>query len=297
MELSMRDAHAGRKNAMEVRCWCVIVGIGAVLSMTGCASNSVPAGSTLPPPDPATNSATYVGSAVPGYWNLTVDDTGKNFSNAGQSLNPASTGYTSTAGSGQFKQTDGILDLGSYGKAVERASRVAVLRPGDSTAIAIPMIAESSCFAINGKQRYVFLQTASSHTSNYIHMFSYGTFVVSTNTAGSTWNFEDLHTYGLNTASMLVENTEYPNIFSAACAAVNGAGMVTPNASAFPVDSTATNATARIAPTFRFQPAGAMLADQSPVYQQSLSLADAQGWIGVAAPSSAVKSSDVATGT
>jgi hypothetical protein len=266
----------------------VAVAITGLLS--GCSGGSpsqlLPV-SPLPPPPQPTNTAAYVGSQAPGYWDFTVDTTQNLFS------------YQALSGgvpaqSGAFTVTSGVLSLVNgqgvpIAKAVAQLGGGAMLRPGDPTAAPVAMVQQSDCFAINGNLRYIYaalpgqVPLTASQTNT-----GYGTFVVSTSSDGKTWNFGDLHNYVLTTfaggpLAAGTENGRDPVTFSATCASSHGQGTVSADPAAFPVDQTGVP----VLPAFHFDSAGAFVEDRST----------GVSWIGFAMPSAAIKASDVAAGT
>lgn len=192
---------------------------------------------------------------------------------------------TATSNQGSFFQTtNGILNLGnakgaSLGMAAELPGRAALLRPGDNTTFPVPMVPQSDCFAITGKQRYIFSIPSSQSNSTSFDSIGYGTFVASTSSDGSAWNFEDLHSYVLTdyVHSAGTEDGREPVTFSAGCSGKNGQSAVTlPSTTVF---------NQQPLPTFNFHSAGSFEASSA-----------GNTWIGFAMPSTAISPADVAKG-
>jgi len=208
---------------------------------------------------------------------MTIDDSQKAYTY--QSLTPPATSQGSF-----FQATNGILNLGNVkgvalGKAVELPGRAALLRPGDNTALPVPMVQQSACFAITGKQRYIFSVPPPS-TSTSFYQAGYGTFVADTSSDGSAWNFEDLHSYALTSyiTSVGTENGQNPVAFSATCSGKNGQSIVA-------LSPTASFNNQPI-PSFNFHPGGPFEASSA-----------SSTWVGFAMPSAAVSPAAVATGS
>lgn len=256
--------------------------------LAGCSGGGVTLPSSPLPPVPAASNATaYVGPQAPGYWTLSVDDTQNVFSY--QPLSGATT-------SGGFALTYGILDLGnlqgvSLGKAVAQPAGGALLRPGGTATFPVTMVQQSDCIPVTGNLRYIYaaLLGQTLQEGQNVNSTGYGTFVVSTSSDGTSWNFSDVHNYVLTELqggafAAGTENGSDPATFSAACSKNPTTGTVAADANpAFPPDSTGMPSL----PSFHFNPAGAFVEDRST----------GESWMGFAMPQAAIKPSDVATGT
>jgi hypothetical protein len=259
--------------------------------LAGCSSNTT-SSSRLPSTTTVASKNTYVGSQDPGIFTMTLDNSADTFAYQ-QTTNYA---LTTTSQSGSTTSTSGFLDFGtsngtSLGKAIELGGSMALLRPGAGTAYLgrygwstsivlgrylIPMVAESSCFAIsNGPVRYVFLDDNTG---------SYGTFVVSTDSTGTNWYFTDVVD---SSGNALLG----PEEFNATCAESNGAAVVTAESD---LTYTSLNVGENDVPAFYFHPNGGMFMTRNP---SALTIngnkAVYETWVGFAAPTSAPTASQL----
>ena len=255
---------------------------------------------TLPNPPTPASTTVYVGIDNPGYYSLTLDDAQNQFSYV-----PVT--YPAAAKGSQFVKADGVLNLGSLGGiplglAVEQPGEAATLRPGDSTAYPVISVAEADCFAITGRQRYVYLALGphggGSVSDGTALNPTYGVFTVSTSTDGKSWTIGDNHGYAMPAIGQPnaspTENGTDPLTYAATCASTDSVGTVTSNPAAafvFPQSSPGTN------PTFHFHPNGLFVEDRTPAQQPANDSSAHYGQVGIAVPNAAVSVSDVSKGS
>ncbi|MBB5055585.1 hypothetical protein HDF16_000254 [Granulicella aggregans] len=265
---------------------------------TGAPDNSANL-SPLPPVITPASTTTYAGVDNPGYYSVILDDVQKQFSY--QAIT-----FPAAAQAGYFNETDGVMNFGNTsgaqrGLAVEQPGSAGVLRPGDVTAFPVPLVAQSDCFAIIGRLRYIYLTMgphAASGTADESSLTpAYGTFTTSTSTDGKSWTFGDNHGYQIpyyGAGSAQTENGTDPLTYAATCASSNGVGTIAANPSAVfvtPQDSPASN------PTFHFNPNGLFVEDRSPTQAPAMTRSALYGEIGMAVPNFPISTTDLATGT
>jgi hypothetical protein len=283
----------------------------AVLLLAGCGgagSNSTsiivnPSGvASMPtPPAPASSNA-YIGSQGPGVWSLSLDDSKDTFSYQPVTFpNSPNTPVT-----GSFQAKNGFLSLGtangaSLGYVLEVPGRMALLRPGDSTASLVVSVPQTTCYTIPYRLRFEFVgmqagaaSPAPPTNNTSTPYFAYGSFVVNTDTSGSSWQFQDLQgsaPYG-------------PSVFTGACAATSGqattalSGEGLMNQFNYGDQNSLFNSLVNYSTTFEMGPSGIFILDQSnPSAIASQGQAQGAASAGVAQPSAPLSTSAVAAGT
>jgi len=249
------------------------------LLLAGCGGSGSMSGSTqstgLPTPAAAATTNTYTGSQGPGLWSLTLDDKVDTFSYQAASASSATTGTTST--------DDGFLKLTSSGSstagyALEIPGRVAFLRPGGTSTALVAAVPSTSCLSIGGYLTFQFDSLTTIGDSNFGHL------VASTSTDGSSYTFGDQIQYELNGIPSLINGGDsYPSTFAATCSVNNGVARITAS----------TTTAIPVSPTILIGPSGFYVEDQSGIASLRSS-ADGATFSGVAQPTSALTTSDVA---
>ena len=171
----------------------------------------------LPTPAAAGPVNTYTGAQSPGQWSLTLDNTSTTFS-----YQPVT--YPAAATRGNLQVGGGFSSLGTGGLALEVLGQAAVLRPGTSASTRVFAVPQTSCYAVTGKIRFQYIDLFPGTLVNVLtnspggfDPLGYGSVVASTDSAGKTWQFENLQgNYLLTTPASL---TFGPATFTGTCAA------------------------------------------------------------------------------
>jgi hypothetical protein len=253
------------------------------------------------PPAPAAANI-YIGSQGPGVWSLSLDDSKDTFSYQPFTFpNSPNTPVT-----GNFQARNGFLSLGSangasLGYVLEVPGRMALLRPGDSTASLVVSVPQTTCYSIPYRLRFEFVGMQAGAASptpptndTSTPYFAYGSFVVNTDTNGSSWQFQNLQgsaPYG-------------PSVFTGACAAtsgqaatvLSGEGLI--NQFNYGEQNSLFNSLVNYSTTFEMGPSGIFILDQSnPTAIASQGQVQGAASAGVAQPSAPLSTSAVAAGT
>jgi hypothetical protein len=279
--------------------WVVGCGSSTKITIVGNPTGvaSLPAEST---PGPIN---TYVGTQSPGAWTVSLNDT-----NSTYSYQPITfPGSPNTPASGAFTSSHGFLDLGhandsSLGYILEVPGRFAMLRPGDTTAPLIVGVPQASCYPIPYRLRfeYVGMEAGSDEGGNDALIAggasagsgAYGSFVINTDAAGASWQFQD-------SAGNAVLG---PSGFAGNCTVAGGATTVNLSGEGLfdqynygtSLAFTNQNSTS----TFQMGPSGIFIIDQSDTTARTQApQLKGSGIAGVAQPTSAVSTTDISTGT
>ncbi|MBV8672594.1 MAG: hypothetical protein JOZ33_04100 [Acidobacteriaceae bacterium] len=267
---------------------------------------------SLPTPPPPASANTYTGSQSPGQWSLNLDDSKNTFSYQALTY-PAS---PNTPVSGSLQNTNGFLNLGtsngtSLGYVLEVQGRTAVFRPGDSTIAPVMSVPQTSCYPITGRLRFQFIAMQAgpypsspaggegSYTGSLLY---YGSFVASTNSDGSSWQFGNLQGSSIAVSgegSGLVAGISGPLSFMGSCKASNGqasiaiSGTTVFNGLWAPSNQYTPNPPSNTVTTLDVGPTGFFALDQSV---PSTTPPTGGAVIGVVEPSSPLSTSDIEAG-
>lgn len=275
---------------------CVLACLSAVAGCGGSNPTTIvgnPTGvASLPAPPAPSASNVYVGSQGPGVWSLSLNDSANTFSyqpvTFPDSPNTPVTGTTSPA--------NGFLRLqstsGGSGYALEVQGRLAMLRPGDTTAQLVVGVPQTTCYPIPYRLRFEFVGMQAGISSDAVASpLAYGSFVANTDSSGASWQFQNLQ-----------GNAPFgPAIFSGSCAsasgqtsiALSGVGVI----NQYNYGSSIFDSLTNITTTFTMGPTGIFVIDQSnPTYDPSQGQVAGSASAGVAQPSAPLTTSSVAAG-
>jgi hypothetical protein len=267
---------------------------------------------SLPAPPTPAAANTYIGSQSPGLWSLGLDDSKNTFSYQPLTYPPS----PNTPVSGLFQQSNGFLNFGqsnggSLGYALEVQGRTAVFRPGDSTIAPVVSVPQTSCYPITGRLRFQFIAMQAgpypsspsggegSYTGSLLY---YGSFVASTSSDGSSWQFGNLQGGSIPVAgegSGLVVGVSGPASFAGSCKSSNGqasiaiSGTTVFNGLWAPSNQYTPNPPSNTVTMLEVGPSGFFSLDQSV---PSATTPTGGAVIGVVEPSSPLSTSDVAAG-
>lgn len=189
--------------------------------LVGCGSGSTPlvvnrSGTlaSMPTPSAPTPANTYVGTDSLNVWSFIANDSTDRYSYA-------NTTTSSTPVTGTFSSSNGFLNLGksggtSLGYALEVQSRMALLRPGDSTAGLVLSVPQTTCYSIPNRLLFDYIAMEGAPGGSTFATTNYASVVLSTDSTGAAWQFQDLQgslAYG-------------PNSFTGACTQANGQATV-----------------------------------------------------------------------
>ncbi len=277
---------------------CTLMALAAgCLCVAGCSSSSSsnntvivnPTGtSSLPTPSASTASNTYIGTQGPGVWSLSLDDTTNTYT-----YQPLT--FPSTPVAGAFTSMNGFLSLGqangsSLGYILEVQGRLAMLRPGNTTAPLVVGVPQTSCYPIPYRLRfeYIGMNAANNTVQNATAVPNpYGSVVANTNADGSTWQYQNLQGNAPFGAAG----------FSGACAVTNGQAAMSLSGEGlfdqYNYSNSLDSLNLNVITTMQMGPSGIFIVDQSdtsqPIYQGS-------GVAGVAQPSAPLATANVAAG-
>jgi len=280
-----------RLKAATIIAITVAVGCGtSAPPVTEVPAPSLPTG--LPTPSAPGTTNTYNGGQSPGAWTMTLNNTGNSFT-----YQPVT--YPVAATSGSIQTGGGFSILGGAGLAYEVLGRAAVLRPASSATSPVFSVPQTSCYAIIGKLRFQYIAMFPGPLAAVISApppLGYGSIVASTDTTGSTWQFENLQ--GNVVAG--------PAIFTASCSGANGQASIsfpgpsllseywaTSSGTSVNGPSTVTTTTPTTQSKLWIGPSGFFAADQSDPTQTPYAGASVAG---MAEPSSALTTSALAAG-
>jgi hypothetical protein len=264
--------------------------LAAVVALSGCSGSNktlvVPDPSAtigLPTPSAAGPVNTYTGTQTPGEWSFTLDNTNGKFS-----YQPVT--YSATATSGTTQLVNGFTVLSNGGLALEVEGRAAILLPGDSTNAPVFGVPQTECYPITGRLRFQYLGSIGQYGTGGGEL-PYGGIVASTDTTGASWAFEDLEgNYGTGPASFSTTCSTSSNLstigFSGTKTLLNDEWFQ--NGQLWTTSAPTANTQSNI----WIGPTGFFVADQSdPTY----STPTGSSVVGVAEPSSALTTSDIAS--
>lgn len=268
------------------------------LTIIGCGGSSTavivnPTGTPASMPTPPAPSAanTYIGTDSQSTWSLHLDDGQQSYSYSGGTGN-------GVQGSGSFQAENGFLALtgangASQGYALEVQGRMALLRPGDSTATLVAAVPQTACYSIPYRLRFDYVPMEAGPGQATFTSSNYGSIVLSTDTSGANWQFEGL------------EGTPVsgPTSFTASCSASGSTATVSMSSpslfnldnngsSLFPYVSTSTDV---IDTSLTLGPSGIFV-----TYQTDSSFTFnrvSAGTIGIAQPTAALSSSAITAGS
>jgi len=314
----MMNLFVAIKRILQYTLSCVFVlflGTPVLLTLTGCGGGQPPQ-TGLPTPSPAARVNSYVGSqgnspSEVSPWTVTIDHTKNLYSYT----NPNSVGSTV---SGTFTPLTGglmvLLNQNGYqnGLALEVPGEAIILRPGDNTNAPVFAVHQSSCFAISGNPvKFLFANspglTGNTTINNYnVYEAFYGQIYVSTNSDGSSWQFNNQTEYfnpdGKN-VPLYASFPGYPSGFPATCSvASNGSAKVTPNPAPLAYFYDVTPSESISIPTeYVISPAGFFFENQnytnvlsSPGIGGNWTIPNISAW-GVSEPSESIATSSLAT--
>jgi hypothetical protein len=180
------------------RRWIFALTLIAEFIVAGCSNSKiatvVPNPSTpvgLPTPPSAGSVNTYTGAESPGAWTLTLDNTNNVYSFSAVTF-PS---QAAASNSGALTKTNGFTRLGASGYALEVKGRVAVFRPGDISTPLVFAVPQAQCYPIGGRLRFQFIgmQTSPNGAVGSAGPTNgYGSVVASTDTTGTSWQFQNL---------------------------------------------------------------------------------------------------------
>jgi hypothetical protein len=285
MRLSWKRGALVKGNTLTLLAAVVAIGCGSSSKpVTVVPDPSLPTG--LPTPSAPGEVNTYSGAQSPGAWAFTLDNSKNAFS-----YQPVT--YPASATTGSIQSTAGFSQLGGSGLALEVLGRAAVLRPGGSATSLVFGVPQTQCYAITGKMRFQYIAmypgTLTSELGAAGPTIGYGSIVASTDTTGSTWQFENLQ-------GNVVSG---PASFTGACATANGQTAIALSGPSVladiwaPIPSSVTSTTPGAQSNIWVGPTGFFAADQSDPTQTSPTGASVAG---MAEPSSPLTTSAVAAG-
>jgi hypothetical protein len=222
--------------------WLLLSGTSAIL--TSCGGSSTPAQVGLPTPPAGGSVNSYVGGQANSPsevspWSVTIDHT----KNVYSYTNPNSAGAATTTGS--FAPLTGgfLVLLGSNGYqnglALELPGEAVILRPGDTTAAPVFAVQQSSCFAIGGSQKFLFVYSPGLSGQGSVLTGAaepepfFGRIYASTSSDGNSWQFDNLTEFSsplLYVAQGVPSDAGYPGYaagYPGTCSASNGTASVT----------------------------------------------------------------------
>jgi hypothetical protein len=283
------------------------IGASALLALTfltGCGGG----GKTLIVPDPSATIGlptpaaagpvnTYIGTQTPGEWSFTLDNTNDVFSYQPVTYPATATTGTTTTANGFTVLTSGST---AAGLALEVEGRAAILRLGGSTTAPIFGVPQTECYPITGRLTFQYLGSIGVYGPGGGEL-PYGSIVASTDTTGASWAFEDLEgNYGTGPAS-----------FSASCSTSSNLSTINFDGTSFTGAETLLDdlgfsysvPSAEIQSNIWIGPTGFFVADQSVPIGTTLpgsggiitSGPYGSSVVGVAEPSSALTTSDIAS--
>ena len=287
----------------------------AALPFLGCSGASSPKPTaddpsvvaSLPASPPPSSANTYIGSQSPGLWSLSLDDSKNTFSYQPLTY-PAS---PNAPVSGSFQPSNGFLNFGqsngsSLGYALEIPGRTTVFRPGNITNPPVVSVPQTSCYAITGRLRFQFIAMqpgsySSGQENPFTPLLYYGSFVASTSSDGSSWQFANLQGGSLQQQAEgpgKVVGISGPTSFTGSCKAANGqANVAISGATVFnglwSIFSAVQVPTPNTATVLNVGPSGFFVLDQSDPTATS---PNGAAVIGVVEPSSSLSTSQVAAG-
>lgn len=220
------------------------VAMGAVILLAGCSSGGASSGTgsavSWPPATPPATSQTntYVGTQAPGLYSVTIDHTNNSFSYQNLST-------SSSAVSGVFTATsEGFLNLGAAGWALEELSRAVILIPPNTTLpndLGSPVfaVAAPSCQIVPSRAAFAYVAPVTLNYQAVFHIPLYpnasiesdignGSFGVSSDATGANWSFGgELQTYVPATSQVTpITYTPTPDPFTGTCGTKNGVATI-----------------------------------------------------------------------
>ncbi len=303
MRTEMKEHGSGAPNRYRVRrlAASLVCTVATVILVGGCGGGTNataivgnPSGvASLPAPPPPASSNVYVGSQGPGVWSLSLDDSANTFSYQAITF-PAS---PNVPVAGTFQAANGFLNLGSsngsaHGYALEVPGRMALLRPGDTTAPLVVGVPQTSCYSIPYRLRFEFVGMQAGVSLDAVKSpLGYGAFVVSTTSNGTDWQFQDLQ-----------GNAPYgADMFTGLCAASNGQAATTLSGEGvlnqYNYGGSIFASLTNITTTFAMGPTGIFVIDQSnPSFSPAMGQVGGSALAGVAQPATSLTTSAVAAG-
>ena len=272
-----------------------------LLVLAGCASGGSPVvvnpsgglASFPAAPAPAAQN-TYRGTDSLYDWTLNVDDGAHTWSY----LN---SGTAAPTGGGTLTPVNGFQSLGtasdgtSLGLMLEAQGRLALLRPGNSSASLLVSVPQTSCYVLLYKLRFSYVAMATAPldyaSGAPFQVGATGSIVASTNADGSAWHYEALES----------EFASGPASFDGTCAVTGGpAALAFTNPSALN-----TIPTGQTVPVLTYSPSGppistALTIGPTGVFvarQSNSSAATPAASLGFAEVAVPIQASDIATGT
>jgi hypothetical protein len=274
-----------------------VVATSAIAIIAGCGGSSSktiignPSGvASLPAPLAPGPANTYIGTQSPGVWTLSLDDTKTTYSYQPTTFpNSPNTPITGT-----FQNSNGFLNLGqangaSLGYILEVPGRMAILRPGDTTAPLVVGVPQTTCYSIPYRLRFDYIGMQAGPVYSGPSPLAQGSFVANTNTDGSAWQYQNLQ--GNAPAG--------PAGFTGTCSAANSQTVMSLSGQGifnqYNYETSFTNSNlpfTDLTTTLQMGPSGIFIVDQS--LPKSTSTFQGASAAGVAQPSSSLSTSDVA---
>ena len=275
---------------------CCAIAVIAVMTSCGGSNPTMIVGnptgvSGMPPESAPGPSSIYIGAQGPGVWTLSLNDTSGAFS-----YQPVT--YPAAPTTGHFTASNGFLNLGTgngmpLGYILEVPGRMALLRPGGTTAPLVLAVPQTSCYVIPYRLRFAFVaMQAGASSSTPTVPIANGSFVVNTDTKGMSWQYQNLQGNA----------PQGPAMFSGSCTAsagqatmsLTGEGLI----NQYNYGNSLANYSLSLTTTLQIGPSGIFIVDQSDAsVPQNQGLVQGSSAAGVAQSSSPLATSSVAGGS
>lgn len=310
--ISAMDTNPGRLKRLSYSKTMAMIGALMLAGCGGSSSQNTVASdpsvvASLPAPPAPTPANTYLGTQSPGLWGLSLDDSKSTFSYQPVTY-PASPNIPV---SGSSQASSGFLNFGqsagaSLGYTFEVQGRTAILRPGDITTAPVITVPQTSCYAITGRLRFQFIAMPAGpyltdEGGSTGALLYYGSFVASTSSDGSSWQFANLQGGSIPEPGVQTSvGVSGPTTLTGTCKSTNGQAAIAISGSTVFNGLWAPNNSAVSAPTpgtistLQVGPSGFFVLDQS---DPTATPPAGGAVIGVVEPSSPLSTSAVAAGT
>jgi len=178
--------------------WTGVLSLSALLWIAGCGGSGSkplvvnPSGqlSSMPPAPAPGPANTYSGTDSMAVWSLALDDSKNTFTYS-------ENGSSNTPVGGSFRSSNGFLNFGqangtSLGYALEVQGRMALLRPGETSASLVVAVPQTSCYSIPYRLRFDYVPMEAAPGSQTFTTSNYANVVVNTDSSGGMWQYQAL---------------------------------------------------------------------------------------------------------
>lgn len=167
------------------------------LTILGCGGSNSPVivnptgtPASMPTPSAPVAVNTYTGTDSQYPWSITLDDSKSTYSYSGGAAD-------AVQGSGSLQTANGFLKLMDsngelQGYALEVQSRLALLRPGNSSSPLVVAVPQTNCYVIPYRLRFAYIAMEAAPGSSSYTSTNYASLVLNTDSTGANWQFQGL---------------------------------------------------------------------------------------------------------